>query len=73
MLKKTVLREDYGFDEAFNIFDDIDNKYNKIYDYRPRAPNKIKSKNIMLKYLKLMSAIFCQIFIFHQMIALQKL
>ena len=51
--EKTVLIKEYGFDEAFNIFDEIDNKHNKLSEYNPRTPNKIDTENVMLKYLKI--------------------
>ena len=30
---KTVLKKDYGFDEVFNIFDEIDNNRYELYKY----------------------------------------
>ena len=32
--KKTVLEGDYGFHEAFNIFEEIDRNYNNLYEYK---------------------------------------
>ena len=51
--EKTVIKGDYGFDEAFNISGEIYNKYNKINEYKPRISNKINTKNAMLEYLKI--------------------
>ena len=53
MQKKTVLKKEYGFDKAFNIFNEIDNKCNKLSEYNPRAPNKIDAKNLMLEHFKI--------------------
>ena len=36
-----MLKKDYGFDEVFNIFNEIDNKRNKLNEYKPIASNKI--------------------------------
>ena len=47
------VQRDYKFDEAFNIFDEIDNKCNELDDYRPRAPNNINNKNVMLESLRI--------------------
>lgn len=45
--EKTMLRRNYVFDETFNIFDEIDNKRNKLNEYEPRS-----DKNVTLEYLK---------------------
>ena len=42
---KTVLKKYYGFNEVFNIFDDIDNNHHKLHEYNPRTFNMIKRKN----------------------------
>ena len=47
--EKTVPKKDYGFDEGFNIFDEIDNKRNKLYEYKTRTSNKIDTRNAMLE------------------------
>ena len=39
-----MLKKQYGFDEAFNIFNKVDNKRNKLNEYHPWAPNKIDTK-----------------------------
>ena len=44
-----VLKKDHGFDKAFNIFDEIDNNRNKLYEYKPKALNNINTKNEMLE------------------------
>ena len=51
--EKTVLEKDYEFDDAFNNFDEIDNKHNKLNEYKPRTCNKINTKNTMLEYLQI--------------------
>lgn len=48
-----VLKKDYGFDEVFNTFNGIDNKHNKLNEYKPRTCNKINTKNTMLEYLQI--------------------
>ena len=50
--KKTVLKKDSAFDEAFNIFDEI-NKCDKLNEQKPRTSNKINTKNAILEYLKI--------------------
>ena len=52
--EKTMIKKDYGFDEVFNIFDEIDNKRNKLRKYNPRTNNKITIKNEMLQYLEIL-------------------
>ena len=39
-----MLKRDYGFDEAFNIFDGIDSKFNNLNEYKPRTSNKNNTK-----------------------------
>ena len=51
--EKTVLEIDYEFDDAFNNFYEIDNKHNKLNEYKPRTCNKINTKNTMLEYLQI--------------------
>ena len=48
--KTTVLKKDYGFDEVFNIFDEIGINYNKLN--KPWSTNIIHRKNEMLEYLR---------------------
>lgn len=36
----------------WSIFDEIDNKRNKLNDYKPRISNKINTKNAPLNYLR---------------------
>ena len=43
-LEKTMLKKDSGFDDAFNIFNEIYNKYNKLNKYKSGATNKINKK-----------------------------
>lgn len=50
--EKAMLKKDYGFDEAFNIFDAVDNKYNNFYEYKPKTSNKILTQNVTLQYLR---------------------
>ena len=50
--EKTVLKKDYGFVEIFSVLDEINNKHNKLYDYKPRTPNKINTKLALLNYLR---------------------
>ena len=49
---KTVLKNDYGFDEVFNIFDKIDIIHHELNEYNLKTVNKINTKNEMLEYLK---------------------
>ena len=51
---KKVLKKDYGFDEACEIFDEIDKNFDKRNEHNPRSSNMIIRKNEMLQYLKLM-------------------
>ena len=37
-----MLKRRYGFKQALNIFDETDNKCNKLSDYNSKTPNKIK-------------------------------
>ena len=39
-----MLKEDYGFDERFNIYNEIENKCNKRNGYKPIASNKINKQ-----------------------------
>ena len=41
--KTTVLKGDYGFDEAFNIFDEIDNNCSNLYAYKSIIPKNINN------------------------------
>ena len=51
--EKTMLKRDYGFDEAFNIFDGIDSKFNNLNEYKPRTSNKNNTKKpTILDYSK---------------------
>ena len=43
---KTMLKKDYGFDEVFNIFDEIDNNCHELHKYNPRISNMINRKNV---------------------------
>ena len=43
---KTVLKKDYGFDEVFNIFDEIDNNRYELYKYITWTSNMINRKNV---------------------------
>ena len=49
--EKAILKNDYGFYEAFNIFDKID-KCKKVYEYKPSSSNEISTKNVILKYFR---------------------
>ena len=51
-IEKAMVRRNYGFDETFNIFDEIDNKRNKLNEYEPRSDNNINNKNPTPEYLK---------------------
>ena len=46
--EKAILKNDYGFYEAFNIFDKID-KCKKVYDYKPSSSNEISTKKCNAK------------------------
>ena len=48
--EKTMLKYEYGFDEIFNIFDEIENNRNKPNDYKPRQFNMTNTKNKILEY-----------------------
>ena len=48
-----MYKKDYGFDEVFNIFDEIDNNRHELHN--PRTSNMINRKNAMLDYLKVMA------------------
>ena len=60
--EKMVLRKDYGFDETFNIFDEIDNMRNRLYAYKPKASNTINTNNKLLEYLKIMEGKLTEMF-----------
>ena len=44
--RKTAFEKFYGFDELFEIFDEINNNWHKLNEYNPRTSN-------MIKYLKI--------------------
>ena len=46
-------KKEYEYDEAFNIFDEIDNNHYKLSQYSRRNSNMINKKNEMLVYLKI--------------------
>ena len=46
-------KKEYEYDEAFNIFDEIDNNHHKLSQYSCRNSNMINKKNEMLVYLKI--------------------
>ena len=50
-----MFKKEYGFDGTFNIFNEIDNKRNKLTKYNLRAPNnnKIDRKHVILEYFKI--------------------
>ena len=50
--EKTVIEKNYGFDQVFNIFDKIENKWNELNEAKPRSFNQINAKNAVLDYLK---------------------
>ena len=52
--EKTVLKKDYGFDETFDIFEELDDKRSKLNEYKRRTSIKINIKNAMLEYLRIM-------------------
>ena len=35
--EKTVLKKDYGFDETFDIFEELDDKRSKLNEYKRRT------------------------------------
>lgn len=43
-----VLKKQYEYDEAFNAFDEIEDKLNKPNGYKPKNSNIINTKNVML-------------------------
>ena len=47
-----MLKNDYGFDEVFNIFDKLDIIHHELNEYNLKTVNKINTKNEMLEYLK---------------------
>ena len=48
-----VLKKDYGFDEAFSIFDKIYNKRNKLNKCNSSSSNKVNTESTVLKFLKI--------------------
>ena len=48
-----MLKQDYGFGEVVDIFNEIGNKHNKPYEYDSRTPDKTNTKNKILTYLKI--------------------
>ena len=51
--EKMMLKKYYGFDEAFNILSKIDNKRNKLNEFKQMPDKNIDNKNATLKYLKI--------------------
>ena len=51
--EKTVLKTNYGSNEALDIFEKTDNNCYKHNEYKPRSSNKIDTKNVMLEYLRI--------------------
>ena len=47
-----MIEKNYGFDQVFNIFDKIENKWNELNEAKPRSFNQINAKNAVLDYLK---------------------
>ena len=60
--EKPILKKLYRFDETFNTFDDLENKRNKLNEYKPRTSNKINTKNVMIEHLKIIENRFIDIF-----------
>ena len=52
--EKALLKKGYAFVKVFDIFDEIDNKCNKLNEYNCRTPNKNDAKNLILQYFKIM-------------------
>ena len=50
--RRIVIKKDYGFDEIFNTFGELDNNCNKLHEYNPRSLIKFNTKSEILKYLK---------------------
>ena len=46
-------KKDYGFDEAINTFDEINNRRNKLHAYKPSTSNKVNRKYTLLNYLRI--------------------
>ena len=42
--EETLLKKDHGFDEVFNILNEMDNKRNKRNEYKPITSNNITKK-----------------------------
>ena len=49
--EKTELQKHYGFEKAFNIFDEIDNKCNKLNEYKSKKKIDVKYKGYFDKKL----------------------
>ena len=45
-----VLKNQFEYDEAFNIFDEVEDKLNKPNGYKPRNSNIINTNNEMLQH-----------------------
>ena len=50
--EKIMLKQDYGFNEAFNSSYKIDNRPNKLCENKSRT-SKINTKNALLNYLRI--------------------
>lgn len=48
-----MLKKDYGFHEAFSIFDERYNKRNKFNKCNSKSANKINTKTTMLEFLRI--------------------
>ena len=48
-----MFKKGYGFVKVFDIFDVIDNKSNKLNEYKCRMPTKNDAKNVVLEYFKI--------------------
>ena len=48
-----MLKRDYGFDEAFGIFEEMNNNHHKLNGYNSGTSNTINRKNEMLEYLRI--------------------
>ena len=60
--EETVFKKYYGFDEIFNIFNETNNKRNKLTQYKPIASKEINKKGKMLAYLKIITDKLINIF-----------
>ena len=45
-----VLKKQFEYDKAFNIFDEVEDKLNKPNGYKPKNSNIINTKNEMLQH-----------------------